>query len=115
MDIGSKGLLNADLIIPQSTSLNFHVVHKDESGNVIDHSASVCKMALQRKGQTYDLSECCTPGAQNITVTIPASVSSGIKLGAYAWDMIVTTTSGDVIRLIYGNASVVDTYALDGE
>lgn len=115
MDIGSKGLLNADLIIPQSTSLNFQVVHKDESGNVIDHSSCVCNMALQAKDKTIDLSQCCTPGAQNIAVVIPASVSSGIELGAYSWDMIVTTTSGDVIRLIYGKANVVDTYALDGD
>lgn len=47
MKIGSEGLIQLDLIIPQGTSFDFVVKHKDETGEVIDHSASTVAMAFQ--------------------------------------------------------------------
>lgn len=117
MDIGSKGLCEVNLTIPQATSLSFTVVHKDDEGDVVDHSGSTPHMAFQSKdGQTsYDLSDCCACTAQAIAINIPGSVTGGLPLGKLVWDMIVQTQSGGTIRMCYGTVSVVDTYALDGD
>ena len=117
MDIGSKGLCEVNLTIPQSTSLNFTVVHKDEAGDVVDHSGSTAKMAFQSRdgATTYDLSDCCACTSQAIAVNIPKSVTDGLPLGKLVWDMIVQTQSGGSVRMCYGAVSIIDTYALDGD
>ena len=116
MDIGSKGLVEVNLILPQATSLTFDVIHKDDEGTVIDHSESTAHMAMQTRDSsrtTYHLDSCCTCTAEFIRVAIPASITETMPIGKMSWDMIVTTTYGDQIRLCYGIASVVDTFALD--
>ena len=115
MDIGSKGLAQVNLIIPQSTSLTFTVVQKDGEGAVIDLSNATAAMALQTRDTetTYDLDACCTCTDEGVYVAIPASVTEDIPLGKYNWDLIVTMANGTVTRLCYGSASIVDTYALD--
>ena len=115
MDIGGKGLVNINLTIPQGCSLDFEIVHKDDAGNIIDHSQSVMHMAFQAKGgfPTTDLSECCSGTDKGIVVAIPAEVSSGTPLGKQSWDLIVDMVAGDTIRVAYGTVSIVDTYALD--
>lgn len=117
MEIGSKGLVEANITIPQSTSLTFDIVHKDDEGNVIDHSGSTAHMAFQSKDKktTYDMDSCCACTADRIRVTIPASMSDDLPLGKLLWDIIVTTAFGEQIRLCYGTVNVVDTYALDEE
>lgn len=117
MEIGSKGLANADLVIPQETTLVFRVIHKDDEGNVIDHSGSTCHMAFQTKNRqtTYDLSACCKPGAEGIDVEIAPSYTEGMPTGKLQWDLIVTTAAAENIRMLYGTAQIVDTYALDGD
>ena len=115
MDIGSKGLAQVNLIIPQSTSLTFTVVQKDGEGEVVDLSTASAAMAFQTKDTdtTYDLDSCCTCTDEGVYITIPASVTEDILLGKYNWDLIVTMQNGTVTRLCYGSASIVDTYALD--
>ena len=117
MEIGSKGLENANLVIPQATTLAFRVVHTDAEGATVDHSGSTCRMALQSKdGQTtYDLSACCTPGSEGIEVNVPPEETAKLPLGKMQWDLIVSTQAGEAIRMLYGTAQVVDTYAMDGE
>ena len=116
-EIGSKGLAEVNLVIPQGTTLDFSVEHKDEEGNAVDHTASTAKMAFQAKGggATTDLSECCTCTATGVDVSIPATVTSGLPKGKLVWDMIVTTSAGSAFRLAYGAVEVVDTYALDSD
>ena len=115
MDIGSKGLKEVNLTIPQGTSLVFDIVHTTESGETIDHSQSVAHMAFQStdKTTTYNLDSCCHCGADQIRVTIPASSTESMPLGSLAWDLIVTTIFGEQVRLCYGKVKIVDTYALD--
>ena len=117
MEIGSKGLAEVNLTIPQDTSLTFDVVHEDDEGNVIDHSHSTIHMALQTKDKstTYDMDSCCAGDADKIRVTIPASLTVDLPLGKLNWDMIVTTSLGEQVRACYGVATIVDTYALDEE
>ena len=115
MDIGSKGLAQVNLIIPQSTILTFTVVQKDGEGEVIDLSNATAAMAFQSRDTetTYELDACCTCAVDGVYVAIPASVTEDIPLGKYNWDLIVTMANGTVTRLCYGSASIVDTYALD--
>ena len=115
MEIGSKGLSEVNLVIPQSTSLPFTIVHKDDEGNLVDHSQSTAKMAFQSKDKktTVNLSEYCSCGAEGVSVNIPASVTSELSVGKMVWDMIVDTQAGESLRLAYGTVTVVDTYAKD--
>ena len=115
MDIGSNGLAEVNLTIPQSTSLTFDVVHKDSEGNVVDHSASTARMAIQTKKENYVLDGCCTCSAEGIHVAITPEVSEGLPLGKAPWDMIVEMLGGENVRVCYGIARIVDTYALDEE
>lgn len=114
IEIGAKGLKEVNLTIPQDTSLTFLIVHKDDEGNVIDHSGDTANMAFQSSDKELfvDLDSCVDMGADEITVAIPASVSTNLPLGKLNWDIIVTMAS-EQLRLCYGKVSIVDTYALD--
>lgn len=117
MEVGSKGLAEVNIVLPQSTSLTFDVVHTDDEGSVIDHSESTVHMAFQSKDKktTYVMDSCCSCSAERIRVSIPATMSESLPLGKLAWDMIVTTSLGEQVRVCYGQVNVVDTYALDEE
>lgn len=117
MEIGSKGLQEVNLVIPQETTLTFDIVHKTEDGEVIDHSQSTAHMAFQStdKKTTYPLDSCCDCNDERIRVTIPATVTESMPLGKMLWDLIVTTALGEQVRVCYGKVSIVDTYALDEE
>lgn len=115
MEIGSKGLQEVNLTIPQKTSLTFDIVHKDSDDNVIDHSESTAHMAFQSKDKktTWVMDSCVACDVELIRVSIPASMTESLPLGKLAWDLIVTTPMGEQVRLCYGSVNVVDTYALD--
>lgn len=117
MNIGSKGLTEVDLIIPQSTSLTFDITHYDMDGKSVDHTASVVNMAFQSRDgtETIDLDEYCEGTSTGVHVFLPPSVSENLPLGKMLWDMIVTMSSGEQVRMAYGTVTIVDTYALDGE
>lgn len=117
MEIGSKGLCEVNLVIPQATSLTFDVVHKADGGEVIDHSQSTAHMAFQSKDKktTWVMDSCCSCTDERIRVTIPASMTESLPLGKLVWDLIVSTALGEQVRMCYGQVSVVDTYAMDEE
>ncbi len=116
IEIGSQGLVKAKLTIPQGCSVSFTVIHKDDAGSTIDHSSSTGKLALQdregRTKKTYDLSSGVTCGSSSIVVSLPPAKTAEIPVGKYFWDLIVAKGT-EKIRLLYGDAEVVDTYALD--
>ena len=76
MEIGSKGLQEVNLTIPQGTSLTFNITHKDEEEHVVDHSQSTARMAFVGKDGNIQLDECCTCTESGVTVTIPASATA---------------------------------------
>ena len=119
MDIGKESLSKANLIIPQKTSLEFFVIHKDKNGRVIDHSESVAHMAVQTKDgrTTYQLDSCCTCEADKITVFITPEESAQLpaKAKGLVWDIMVHMADGEVVRVVSGDVTVVDTYACDAE
>ena len=115
-EIGTIGLAEVNLTIPQGTSLEFTINHEDEDGNPVDHSAADIRMAFQSKDKTrhMDLSQYCSGTETGVSVFIPASFTADIPIGKLLWDMISETENG-TFRLAYGTVRVVDTYALDGE
>ena len=113
VEIGSKGLSEVNLTLPQNTSLTFDIVHKNDSGDVIDHSQSTARMAFQNAKTTYVLDSCCGCTAEYIRVSIPATMTKSMPLGKMSWDIIVTTSLGEQVRLCYGKVNIVDTYAFD--
>ena len=122
IEIGGKSLLGdeeVNLNIPQVTSLYFTVIHRDERGEVVDHSGSTIAMKFQTPDRqtTYDMSEYCSANADGIVVNIPANATENLPVGKKAlnWDMIVTTQAGGQPRLLQGVVRVYDTYAKDGE
>lgn len=114
-EIGSRGLAEVNLTIPQSTSLTFDVVHTDGSNHVIDHSQSTAHMAFQTKDKktTWVMDSCCTCTDEMIRVTIPATMTEPLPIGKLKWDLIVTTALGEQVCVCYGSVTVCDTYALD--
>ena len=113
MEIGNRGLIEARIIIPKGTSLAFEVVHKDDTGNVVDHTGDEVKLVFVNGETRVDLSQYCTGSDENITVSIPASASTAFTCNSYDYDMIVIAS--ETTRLMYGTVSVPKTYSLGGE
>lgn len=114
--IGSDGLANVDMIIPQGTTLYFTIDHKDDQGNPVDHENSIFEIAVETtdKQRTYDWSSYCEYDSGLIVIDIPAEASEALSVGTYLWDLFVTMESGDVIRMAYGKVKIRDTYVPDG-
>ena len=113
--IGSDGY-EADMIINQGCSLNFTVLHKDNQGNVINHSGSRGKIAFspkERKKGSIVIKDAITCTASNIYVDLVPEDTWQLSPGNYDWDLIVEMANSEVVRLVFGDAKVNDTYALD--
>lgn len=115
IEIGGKGLAEVNLTIPQGTSLTLNVYHTDSNGNPIDHTGSTFAMAFQTKDRktTIDLSSCVTGTSTKCVAAIRGSMTATLDITTYNWDLIATMSTGDVVRLAYGKATIVDTQALD--
>ena len=115
MVIGSKGLQEVNLIIPQGTSLYFEIVQTDEDGQTVNHSRSSIKCKMENAGgeEVKDLSAYCYGTARAILVDIPKSFTAELVPCEYRWDLIATLQTGTAMRLCYGIVEIVDTYAND--
>ena len=117
-EVGSKGLQEVNLNIPQHSSLSFAIVHVDDStGNVIDHSNDTANMAFESKDDEpheifVDLDDCVDCGAESILVSIPPSVSESLPVGQLNWDLFIDMGE-ERLRLCYGKVRIYDSYALD--
>ena len=117
MEIGEKGLAEANLVIPQKCSFAFTIDHKDSSGNPISHVNSTIHMVLLSKynAASFDFSNRCIGTLTGISVELSPEDTAKLPLGYMTWDLIAEMQVGQTVRLAYGNVSVVDTYALDGD
>ena len=112
--LGSKGLLNADLVLVQSKSHASTLVHEDESGEAIDHTGWTGRCRIQGGSVDLALDGCVTFGEDGaILLTIPSSVTASIPLGSYDWDLMCETPTGWVERVAYGKARVHDSFSYD--
>lgn len=116
MDIGEKGLAEVNLVIPQKCSFAFSIDHEDSNGNPISHVNSIIHMVMNKYDATsFDFSNRCTGTATGISVELSPEDTAKLPLGNLVWDLIAEMQVGQTVRLAYGDVSVVDTYALDGD
>lgn len=112
--IGANGLLEADLIIPQGTTFACVIEHTDADGTPIDHSGCTAYMRIIDKNKVaHDLGNHVSFDGGDVLIDIPPDVTSSIALGGGKHDLMIKGQFGDVVRLIYGSVSIVDTYAMD--
>ena len=115
--IGGKGLAKEDLTICQAATFEFSVQHLDLEDQPITHENWNVWIRLRPKTSgraDVILNDCVTEGDDGkFEVLIPANVTKEIPVGKYLWDMMAGDPSGRVVRLVYGNAELVDTYARD--
>lgn len=115
IEIGSKGLAEVNLTIPQGSSLAFTIIHKDEEGDIIDHTNSDISMAFESKDGSafYNLSRFCMGSDTGISVMIPADFTSELPKNKLVWDIFAKMDGGGTYRIAYGLVSIIDTYAFD--
>ena len=111
--LGSEGLLNANLIIVQNASFEVTFTHLGPDDEPIDHTGWDKRARIKKKNVNVVLDRYVTFGdGGDIVLSIPASVTGGLALGSYRWDLMIED-SGDIYRIAYGDAKVVDSYAYD--
>lgn len=115
--IGNKGLTKEDLIICQATTFDFSVQHLDTDDQPINHDGWTVWFRLRPKISGRDdiiLNDCVTEGEDGkFEVEIPPETTKIIPVGKYLWDIITEDPAGKAVRLAYGSAELVDTYARD--
>lgn len=112
--IGSNGLLEAMLIIPQGTTFACSIDHTDSSGDAIDHTGCTAYMRiLDKDGTTHDLGSCVSFDGGDVIIELPPSETAKLAIGSGKYDVMIEGPTGDVVRLLYGTTSIVDTYAMD--
>lgn len=113
--LGSQGLLNADLVLVQNVSFSAVIVHETEDGEPIDHAGwTLYCQAQQGTKRKIDLNACVYFGDEGqIIMLIPDEVTRDMPLGTYNWDLIGEDETGYATRIVYGRATVYDSYARD--
>ena len=112
--LGSKGLLNADIVIVQSVSFSCTFVHETSDGEPIDHSGWSAWCKIQGGSLDLDLGDRVAFSENGeIVLLIPDDITATMPVGTYSWDLIIKDTLGYSIRIAYGNARVYDSYAKD--
>lgn len=112
--LGSNGLLEASLIIPQGTTFACAIEHTNDKGEPIDHEGCTPYMRIiDSTGSVHDLGSYIAFDGGDVLVELPPSVTSALALGGGRYDLMLEGAMGDVVRLLYGTTSIVDTYAMD--
>lgn len=112
--LGSSGLLEADLIIPQGTTFACAIEHMDSEGHGIDHTGCTAYMRIiDKTKEEHDVGEYITFDGDEVLLELPPEVTNGIAIGSGRYDIMIEGPTGEVVRLLYGSVNVVDTYAMD--
>lgn len=106
--LGSKGCLNADLIIAQSQGFSITIEHFNENGLPIDHTGDVGYCRLRRDGSDDVVLDSYITCGVKVVFEVPGNVTKTIAAGEWDWDMFVND-----VRLLYGKANVYDTISRD--
>lgn len=115
--LGSKGLVNADLVLVRGASFACTFTHVDAAGDPIPHDGWSAKCRAHKyaceRSHDVDLQGCVSFGdGGDIYLAIPTETTEAM-LGEYEWDLMVTDDKGFVTRLAYGKANVYDSLAMD--
>lgn len=112
--LGSNGVLEANLIIPQSTTFACAIEHTDTEGTPIDHTGYIPHMRIiDKQKTTHDIGDCVSFDGSDVLIEIPSDITGSLALGSGKYDLMLEDSSGHVVRLLYGSVNIVDTYSLD--
>lgn len=112
--LGSNGVLEANLIIPQSTTFACAIEHTDSEGTPIDHTGYIPHMRIIDKKKTqHDVGQYVTFDDSDVLIELPSTITESLALGSGKYDLMLEDPSGHVVRLLYGAVSIIDTYSLD--
>lgn len=112
--LGSHGVLEANLIIPQSTTFACAIEHTDTEGTPIDHTGYTPYMrVIDKQKKEHDIGEYVTFDNSDVLIELPPHITGIFALGAGKYDLMLEDPSGHVVRLLYGSVNIVDTYSLD--
>lgn len=115
--IGNRGLTKEDLTICQATTFAFSVQHLDVEDTPIQHDGWTAWMRLRPRAEGAEdiiLDDCITQGEDGkFEIELSATLTKTIPVGKYLWDIIAENPNGKAVRLAYGSAELVDTYARD--
>lgn len=106
--LGSKGCLNADLVIAQSQSFVVTIEHYSENGVAINHTGDTGYCRFRREGSNDFVLDSYITCGSNVVLSIPSSVTATIGVGEWDYDLFA-----DDVRLLYGKANIYDTISRD--
>lgn len=111
--LGTQGLLNADLVLVQNVSFSATIIHENDDGTPVDHTGWTAYCQAQGR-QTFILSDSVSFGdSGEIYIYITDEQTNSMPTGTYNWDIICEDQAGYAIRLVYGKATVYDSFARD--
>lgn len=112
--LGSNGVLEANLIIPQSTTFACAIEHTDAEGTPIDHTGYIPHMRIiDKQKMQHDVGQYVTFDDSDVLIELPSAITESLALGSGKYDLMLEDPSGHVVRLLYGAVSIIDTYSLD--
>lgn len=112
--IGSRGLVNADLVLVQNASFSCTFVHEQDDGTPIDHSGWTAWCRVKGGELDLDLSDRVAFGDDGaINLVIPDDLTANVPCGTYNWDLIAEDATGFATRIAWGACRVYDSWARD--
>ena len=114
--IGSKQLLEANLVIVSGVTFKASFVYKDQHGTPIDMSG--WKAYLDFFKMDAKILDCDgyvgLSSDGQIDVDLPPEATSGLPKGKYDYDIILEDPDGNNVRLVAGKATVYEKYSEEG-
>lgn len=103
----------ANIFIDQGTDYEVTIDVTDTSDNIIDlNGYSAIAQIRKTYGSTTiaeTFSTSITPSTGKVTLTLTDTQTTGLKIGRYVYDLIITDSSGVKTRVIEGQAIITPT------
>lgn len=114
--IGSKQLLEANLVIVSGITFKASFVYKDQDGTPIDLSGWKAYLDFFKTGKKIlDCDGCVELSSEGrVDLNIPPSITSQLEESKYEYDIILEDPEGDNVRLVAGKAAVYVKYSEEG-
>lgn len=114
--IGSKQLLEANLVIVSGITFKASFIYKDENGNPIDLSGWKAYLDFfKMDAKILDCDGCIGLSSDGLVdLSIPQEITAQLEKGKYDYDIILEDPEGGNVRLVAGKATVYVKYSEEG-
>lgn len=114
--IGSKQLLEANLVIVSGITFRCSFVYKNQNGTPIDMSGWKAYLDFFKMGKKILNCDGCVglSSEGRVDLNIPPSVTSQLEESKYDYDIVLEDQNGDTVRLVAGKATVYVKYSEEG-